>query len=89
MIYLFDLGINAAQAQAEVYAYLNLENQLIAQGTATTHEMTLKWLEACADKWASDPAKFAAYRGFSLLDRSSLTNSPLLEAAPDPEQKAA
>jgi hypothetical protein len=89
MIYLFDLGINAAQAQAEVYAYLNLENQLIAQGTAPTHEMTLKWLEACADKWASDPAKFAAYRGFSLLDRSSLTNSPLLEAAPDPEQKAA
>jgi hypothetical protein len=74
MIYLFDLGINAAQAQAEVFAYLNLENELISQGKAPTHEMTVKWLEACADKWADDPAKFAAYRGFSLLDEQSLTN---------------
>jgi hypothetical protein len=38
--------------------------------------MTVQWLEACADKWADDPAKFAAYRGFSLLDRQSLTNVP-------------
>ena len=76
MIYLFDLGINAAQAQAEVFAYLSLENELISQGKAPTHEMTVQWLEACADKWADDPAKFAAYRGFSLLDRQSLTNVP-------------
>ncbi len=74
MIYLFDLGINAAQAQAEVFAYLNMENQLISNGTAPTHEMTVKWLEACADKWAKDPATFAARRGFSVLDESSLTN---------------
>jgi multidrug efflux pump subunit AcrA (membrane-fusion protein) len=74
MIYLFDLGINAAQAQAEVFAYLSLENELISQGKAPTHEMTVQWLEACADKWADDPAKFAAYRGFSLLDEQSLTN---------------
>ena len=89
MIYLFDLGINAAQAQAEVFAYLNMENQLISNGTAPTHEMTVRWLEACADKWANDPATFAARRGFSVFDRSSLTNSPALEMAPDPEQKAA
>lgn len=89
LIYLFDLGINAAQAQAEVFAYLNMENQLISNGQAPTHEMTMRWLEACADKWADDPAKFAARRGFSVFDRSSLTNSPLLEQAPDPEQKAA
>jgi hypothetical protein len=89
LIYLFDLGINAAQAQAEVFAYLNMENQLISNGQAPTHEMTMRWLEACADKWANDPAKFAARRGFSVFDRSSLTNSPLLEQAPDPEQKAA
>lgn len=76
MIYLFDLGINAAQAQAEVFAYLNLENELISQGKAPTHEMTVKWLEACADKWADDPEKFAQYRGFSLLDPQSLTNTP-------------
>ena len=89
MIYLFDLGINAAQAQAEVFAYLSMENQLISEGKAPTHEMTMRWLEACADKWADDPAKFAARRGFSVFDRGSLTNSPLLEQAPDPDQKAA
>ena len=89
LIYLFDLGINAAQAQAEVFAYLNMENQLISNGTAPTHEMTMRWLEACADKWQQDPATFAARRGFSVFDRSSLTNSPALEMAPDPEQKVA
>ena len=89
LIYLFDLGINAAQAQAEVFAYLNMENQLISNGNAPTHEMTMRWLEACADKWEKDPETFAARRGLSVFDRSSLTNSPLLEQAPDPEQKAA
>ena len=89
LIYLFDLGINAAQAQAEVFAYLNMENQLISNGNAPTHEMTMRWLEACADKWQQDPATFAARRGFSVFDRSSLTNSPALEMAPDPEQKVA
>ena len=79
LIYLFDLGINAAQAQAEVYAYLAMENDLISKGKAPTHEMTVKWLEACADKWQNDPAKFAASRGFSVFDKDSLTNVPLLE----------
>ncbi len=89
LIYLFDLGINAAQAQAEVFAYLNMENQLISQGQAPTHEMTMRWLEACADKWEKDPEQFAKRRGFSIFDRSSLTNTPLLEEAPPPEEKAA
>ena len=74
LIYLFDLGINAAQAQAEVFAYLSMENQLISNGNAPTHEMTMRWLEACADKWANDPATFAGRRGFSVFDESSLTN---------------
>lgn len=81
MIYLFDLGINAAQAQAEVFAYLTMENELISKGIPPTHEMTVKWLEACADKWADDPAKFAKYRGFDVFDPSSLTNVPQLTAA--------
>ena len=81
MIYLFDLGINAAQAQAEVFAYLTMENELISKGIPPTHEMTVKWLEACADKWADDPAKFAKYRGFNVFDPSSLTNVPQLTAA--------
>jgi len=89
LIYLFDLGINAAQAQAEVFAYLNMENQLISNGQAPTHEMTMRWLEACADKWEKDPETFAKRRGFSVFDRSSLTNTPLLEQAPDPDKKVA
>ncbi len=80
MIYLFDLGINAAQAQAEVFAYLNMENQLISQGQAPTHEMTMQWLEACADKWEKDPEAFANRRGFSIFDKTSLTNLPAPEA---------
>lgn len=83
LIYLFDLGINAAQAQAEVFAYLNMENQLISNGQAPTHEMTMRWLEACADKWANDPATFASRRGFSVFDRTSLTNVAL--PAPEAE----
>jgi hypothetical protein len=75
LIYLFDLGINAAQAQAEMFAYLNMENQLISNGNAPTHEMTMKWLEACADKWQNDPEKFAQRRGFSIFDKTSLTNA--------------
>jgi hypothetical protein len=78
-IYLFDLGINAAQAQAEVLAYLDLENDIISKGQAPTHEMTIKWLSACADKWADDPSNFAAMRGFSVLDESSLTNKLIEE----------
>ena len=89
LIYLFDLGINAAQAQAEVFAYLNMENQLISEGKAPTHEMTMRWLEACADKWEKDPETFAQRRGFSIFDKSSLTNTPLLEEAPPPAEKAA
>jgi hypothetical protein len=84
LIYLFDLGINATQAQAEVVAYLKMEAELIESGKAPTHEMTLRWLEACADKWQDDPAKFASRRGFSVFDRSSLTNAlpaPVPEAA--------
>jgi hypothetical protein len=76
LIYLFDLGINAAQAQAEVFAYLSAENHFISEGKAPTHEMTMRWLEACADKWAQDPATFASRRGFSVFDKHSLTNVP-------------
>ena len=80
MIYIFDLGISGAQAQAEVFAYLNTENELMKEGKAPTHEMTMRWLEACADKWEGDPQKFAERRGFTLLDKQSLTNTKKLES---------
>ena len=79
MIYIFDLGISGAQAQAEVFAYLQMENQMMKDGKAPTHEMTMRWLEACADKWEGDPQKFAERRGFTLLDKQSLTNTKKIE----------
>ena len=78
LIYLFDMGINSAQAQAEIYSYLTMENKLMDEGKAPTHEMTMQWLEACADKFQNDSVKFAERRGFKLYDEESL-NTKLLD----------
>ena len=88
LIYLFDMGINSAQAQAEIYAYLKMENEMMDKGQAPTHEMTMQWLEACADKFQGDAEKFAERRGFTLYDEKSL-NTKLLdnkEKKPNGEQ---
>ena len=47
---------------------------MIKEGIQPTHEMSMRWLEACADKFANDPQTFAERRGFKLLDKKSLTN---------------
>ena len=86
LIYLFDMGINSAQAQAEIYAYLKMENTLMEQGKAPTHEMTMQWLEACADKFSGDAEKFAERRGFKLYDEESL-NTKLLDNKEKPNGK--
>ena len=78
LIYLFDMGINSAQAQAEIYAYLKMENDMMEKGKAPTHEMTIQWLEACAAKFSSDANKFAERRGFKLYDEESL-NTKLID----------
>jgi hypothetical protein len=71
-IYLFDMGINGTVAQAEMFAYLQAEQEMLARGEEPTHEFTLKWLEACADKFASSASQFAKLRGFIPLDKKSL-----------------
>ena len=86
LIYLFDMGINSAQAQAEIYAYLEMENKLMKEGKAPTHEMTMQWLEACADKFSGEAEKFAERRGFKLYDEESL-NTKLLENKEKPNGK--
>jgi len=86
LIYLFDMGINSAQAQAEIYSYLKMENDLMNQGKAPTHEMTMQWLEACADKFSGDSVKFAERRGFKLYDEESL-NTKLLDNKEKPNGK--
>ena len=72
------MGINSAQAQAEIYAYLKMENKMMDEGKAPTHEMTMQWLEACADKFQNDSVKFVERRGFKLYDEESL-NTKLLD----------
>ena len=86
LIYLFDMGINSAQAQAEIYAYLKMENTLMEQGKAPTHEMTMTWLEACADKFSGESVKFAERRGFKLYDEDSL-NTKLIANKEKPNGK--
>ena len=86
LIYLFDMGINSAQAQAEIYAYLKMENKLMNEGKAPTHEMTMQWLEACADKFSGESVKFAERRGFKLYDEDSL-NTKLLDNKEKPNGK--
>lgn len=71
-IYLFDMGINGAVAQAEIFAYLQAEQEMLGRGEEPTHELTVKWLEACADKFLDCGAKFAEMRGFVPLDKKSL-----------------
>jgi len=78
LIYLFDMGINSAQAQAEIYAYLKMENDMMVSGKAPTHEMTMQWLEACAAKFSKDAEAFAERRGFKLYDEESL-NTKLID----------
>jgi len=86
LIYLFDMGINSAQAQAEIYAYLEMENKLMKEGKAPTHEMTMQWLEACADKFSGESVKFAERRGFKLYDEDSL-NTKLIDNKEKPNGK--
>ena len=86
LIYLFDMGINSAQAQAEIYAYLKMENDMMAQSKAPTHEMTMQWLEACADKFSGESVKFAERRGFKLYDEDSL-NTKLIDNKEKPNGK--
>ena len=78
MIYFFELGINCGHAQLELSSYLAAEGKLLSEGKAPTHEMTMKWLEACADLWEKCPEQFAKRRGFSIFDKDSLAN-PAIE----------
>lgn len=73
-IYLFDIGVNVAHAQAEVFNYLKIESELISNGQAPSHEMTVEWLEKCADKFQDCAERFAESRGFRVLDEKSLAH---------------
>lgn len=72
LIYLFQLGINGAVAQAEVTGLLLAEQALLDKGKAPTHAYVLEWLEACANKYGHCPTEYAVARGLVPLDKTSL-----------------
>ena len=72
LISLFDMGINSAVAQQEIYSYLQKENDMLSKGGTPTHEMTMQWLEHCVERFKGDSVKFAERRGFTLKDNKSL-----------------
>ena len=71
-IYFFDLGINGAAIQQEMTAYFMMENSMIEAGNEPTHEMTMIWMNAVAEKYIENPAAFATLRKLVLLDDTSL-----------------
>lgn len=72
MIYFFDLGINQAHAQSEILGYLKLEEEMMKDGKIPAHEMTLKWLNNCAEIFKDCPINSVKNKGFTLLDHTSL-----------------
>ena len=71
-IYMFDMGINGAAAQQEVFSYLTKEGEMLANGEEPTFEMTMEWLNHCADRFMGCGAKSAFNRGLISLDNRSL-----------------
>lgn len=71
-IYFFDLGINAAAAQSQIFKYLQKENELLQKGEYPSHEMTLDWLDECANLFQDSVFKYAQRKGFVILDQKSL-----------------
>lgn len=71
-IYFFQLGINGAVAQMEIDWLINTELELIRDGKAPTHKMVTNWLDACAQKYAVQASEYAARRGLTTLDTTSL-----------------
>jgi len=86
-IYMFDMGINGAQAQVEITRYLQMEQELMSQGKMPTYEMTMAWLEACANRFAGCAMRSAEYRGWELLDKKSLHQASVDEVMESMENK--
>lgn len=71
-IYMFDMGINGAAAQQEVFSYLTKEGEMLVNGKEPTFEMTMEWLNHCADRFMGCGIKSSYNRGLVSLDNRSL-----------------
>lgn len=72
-IYFFDMGINGGAIQKEFAAYFEMEQEMMMKGIEPTHETTMAWITACANKYLDCSRKFAESKGFVVLDKQSLT----------------
>jgi hypothetical protein len=71
-IYLFQLGINGAVAQAEVTAFLQAEQEELNQNKAPSHNAIIVWLNLLADRFEKAPETYAAHRNMQILNESIL-----------------
>ena len=71
-IYLQDMGINGATAQALIFNYLHKEQELLKQGKEPTHKMTMEFLEDCYKKFKGCGEAYSKSRGFKLFNNKSL-----------------
>jgi hypothetical protein len=69
-IYLFQLGINGAMAQKEVFELLDAEEEALKEGFAPTHEGVLEWLNRLADKYAKHPITYIRSRKLIAMDEN-------------------
>lgn len=80
-IYIFEMGLPAAEVQAEVLALLQREQQMLARKQVPTHDMVMDWMEACADRWQHCAKAFAERRGVPMLHEGSLHSLRTADAA--------
>lgn len=71
-IYLMQLGINGAMAQAEVTSFLQIEQDLLNRKVSPSHDLIINWLEALAEKYQYAPKEYSNMRGFDIIDINTL-----------------
>jgi len=70
-IYLQDMGINGATAQAMIFQYLEKEKNIFDAGKEPSHELTMNFLESCYEKFKDCSLQYSEKRGFTLIDKKS------------------
>jgi hypothetical protein len=70
-IYLAQLGINGAVAQAEVNALLAEEQAVLEAGILPDQLGVMEWLNRLADLYAEQPERLAKYRGMPVVREDS------------------
>lgn len=80
-IYIFEMGLPAAEVQAEVLAFLQREQQMLARKQVSTHDMVMDWMEACAERWKDCARAFAERRGVPMVHEGSLHSLRMADAA--------